>query len=146
MTHVSVTAEATRAYPHPEGVLAPHVLGYLAPGQAEELQGRTGLEEQYDAFTRGAAQSLLAESPWWLAFAGLGPLLQEAELAYNLGDPGAAHREQLLAQAAILVGQMKAGGVLEGDRDFRAAPVGQQRSRLPAGGIGARRQRAGREP
>jgi penicillin-binding protein 2 len=50
---VSVEPMASRAYPHPEGVLAPHVLGYLAPGEGEDLVGRTGLEEQYDAVLRG---------------------------------------------------------------------------------------------
>ena len=51
---VSITPVASRAYPHPEGLLAPHVLGYLAPGAPQEEQGRTGLEEQYDAILRGA--------------------------------------------------------------------------------------------
>ncbi|KAB7743328.1 penicillin-binding protein [Nostocoides sp. F2B08] len=50
---VSITPVASRAYPHPEGLLAPHVLGYLAPGEPQEEQGRTGLEEQYDAVLRG---------------------------------------------------------------------------------------------
>jgi penicillin-binding protein 2 len=50
---VSITPVASRAYPHPEGLLAPHVLGYLAPGQTEDNEGRTGLEEQYDAILRG---------------------------------------------------------------------------------------------
>ncbi|HHU08960.1 MAG TPA: penicillin-binding protein, partial [Intrasporangiaceae bacterium] len=62
---VSVEAVPSRAYPHPEGVLAPHVLGYLGQATAEDvagsdglisdgdLVGRTGLEEQYDAVLRG---------------------------------------------------------------------------------------------
>ncbi|MGA8046140.1 MAG: hypothetical protein WCA30_07720, partial [Dermatophilaceae bacterium] len=50
---VSITPVASRAYPHPEGLLAPHVLGYLAPGDPQEHEGRTGLEEQYDAILRG---------------------------------------------------------------------------------------------
>ena len=61
---VSVEAVPTRAYPHPEGVLAPHALGYLAQATAEDLEasdgivdgelvGRAGLERQYDAILRG---------------------------------------------------------------------------------------------
>jgi penicillin-binding protein 2 len=50
---VSIAAVPTRAYPRPEGVLAPHVLGYLAPGSGDALTGRTGLEEQYDEVLRG---------------------------------------------------------------------------------------------
>ena len=51
---VTIQPQATRAYPHPEGVLAPHVLGYLAPGATDDsIEGRTGLEEQYDEVLRG---------------------------------------------------------------------------------------------
>jgi len=50
---VSITPVASRAYPHPEGLLAPHVLGYLAPGEPQQEEGRTGLEEQYHAILRG---------------------------------------------------------------------------------------------
>lgn len=62
---VSVEAVPTRAYPHPQGVMAPHVLGYLGQATAEDvagseglisdgdLVGRTGLEQQYDAVLRG---------------------------------------------------------------------------------------------
>lgn len=62
---VTVEPVPTRAYPHPEGVFAPHVLGYLAPATQEditaregevfegELVGRAGLEQQYDDVLRG---------------------------------------------------------------------------------------------
>ena len=62
---VSVEPVPTRAYPHPEGVLAPHALGYLAPATRAdiearkgavsdgELVGRAGLEAQYDDVLRG---------------------------------------------------------------------------------------------
>lgn len=62
---VRIETVPTRAYPQPEGVLAPHALGYL--GQATdddvtatdgaidstELVGRAGLERQYDEILRG---------------------------------------------------------------------------------------------
>lgn len=62
---VSVEAVPTRAYPHPEGVLAPHALGYLGRATVEDIEagdgriadgdlvGRAGLEQQYDAILRG---------------------------------------------------------------------------------------------
>ena len=67
-----VTAESrkVRAYPSPYGVNAAHVLGYLSPVTEQELEaarerdddtvsplssvGRAGLEDQYDAYLRGA--------------------------------------------------------------------------------------------
>src|SRR5690606_31421604 len=63
---VRVEAVPSRAYPHPDGVQAPHVLGYLGQATAADvdgsdglisdgdLVGRTGLEQQYDAVLRGA--------------------------------------------------------------------------------------------
>ena len=62
---VRIEPVPTRAYPQPEGVLAPHVLGYLAQATEEdvtagdgaihsgELVGRAGLERQYDEILRG---------------------------------------------------------------------------------------------
>ncbi|BAS28616.1 penicillin-binding protein 2 [Limnochorda pilosa] len=61
---VVVEQEPTRSYPEPAGVLAGHVLGYLAPVTVEQLRqdpsyrgtdlvGRTGLEATYERFLRG---------------------------------------------------------------------------------------------
>ena len=62
---VRIETVATRAYPHPEGVLAPHALGYLSQATEEDIQagdgalhstelvGRAGLERQYDEILGG---------------------------------------------------------------------------------------------
>ena len=70
---VRIQPVPSRAYPSPDGVLAPHVLGYLAPATAEdvelgvsdgELVGRSGLEQQYDAILRGTpGQQVIAIDP-----------------------------------------------------------------------------------
>lgn len=71
---VRIQPVPSRAYPAPDGVLAPHALGYLAPATAEdveagrasdrELVGRAGLEEQYDAILRGTpGQQIVAIDP-----------------------------------------------------------------------------------
>jgi penicillin-binding protein 2 len=63
---VGVRAEPARGYPHPDGALAPHLLGWVARADAsevassggtldaEDVVGRSGLEQQYDAVLRGA--------------------------------------------------------------------------------------------
>lgn len=61
---VRIEPVPTRAYPAPDGVLAPHALGYLARATADDVEagdditdgdlvGRAGLERQYDAILRG---------------------------------------------------------------------------------------------
>lgn len=62
---VGVAAEPVRSYPHPDGALAPHLLGWVARADAaevsgsqgrigaEDVVGRSGLEAQYDAVLRG---------------------------------------------------------------------------------------------
>ncbi|NHA67330.1 penicillin-binding protein 2 [Phycicoccus flavus] len=61
---VAVASRAVRVYPHPKGASAAQVVGYLGPASAEEVEtsrtlvaddlvGRAGLEEQYDAQLRG---------------------------------------------------------------------------------------------
>ena len=62
---VGVTAEPARAYPRPDGALAAHLLGWVARAgaddvtrgrgriDAEDVVGRSGLEEQYDTVLRG---------------------------------------------------------------------------------------------
>ena len=73
---VRIEPVATRAYPQPDGVLAAHVLGYLARATEEdvtasqghvhgnELVGRAGLERQYDEILRGIpGHTLLRTDP-----------------------------------------------------------------------------------
>ncbi|GAA2746075.1 penicillin-binding protein 2 [Terrabacter aerolatus] len=62
---VGVAAQPVRSYPHPDGALAPHLLGWVARADAaevtgsggrigaEDVVGRSGLEAQYDAVLRG---------------------------------------------------------------------------------------------
>ena len=61
---VAVSSRAVRTYPRPSGVSAAQVLGYLGPVRtdevgdarglvADDLVGRSGLEQQYDAVLRG---------------------------------------------------------------------------------------------
>ena len=72
--------QSVRAYPRPYGVNLAHVLGYLSPVTAEELEqaeadgedsvngasvvGRAGVEKQYDAWLRGlpGTQSVAVDS------------------------------------------------------------------------------------
>jgi penicillin-binding protein 2 len=63
---IGVTTQPARDYPRPGGALAPHLLGWVARADAEEVAGgggrvdaedvvgRSGLEAQYDAALRGA--------------------------------------------------------------------------------------------
>lgn len=61
---VAVTSRAVRVYPKPKGASAAQVVGYLGPVTADEVEasptlvaddlvGRAGLEQQYDAALRG---------------------------------------------------------------------------------------------
>ncbi|MBR7744502.1 penicillin-binding protein 2 [Phycicoccus sp. BSK3Z-2] len=61
---VAVTSRPVRHYPRPDGVSAAQLVGYLGPVTAEEVEasdtlvgddlvGRAGLEQQYDAALRG---------------------------------------------------------------------------------------------
>jgi len=61
---VTAQLEMVRAYPHPAGANAAHIIGYLGPvtefeaGQSDALGlrdvvGRTGVEKQYDDYLRG---------------------------------------------------------------------------------------------
>lgn len=67
---VTAEVQAVRDYPHPDGVNAAHLLGYLGPITAAELAklpasqraqrqadqvGRDGLEQTYDSYLRGRA-------------------------------------------------------------------------------------------
>ena len=65
---VTAEVQAVRAYPKPQGALASHLIGYLGPitdvelaklskaqqqTQRNTLIGRSGLEQEYDAYLRG---------------------------------------------------------------------------------------------
>jgi penicillin-binding protein 2 len=67
---VTAEVQAVRDYPHPDGINAAHLVGYLGPITSEELNklpaaerdvrradlvGRDGLEETYDSYLRGRA-------------------------------------------------------------------------------------------
>ncbi|NJP88515.1 penicillin-binding protein 2 [Nonomuraea sp. FMUSA5-5] len=48
-----ITAEPRPVRDHPRGALAAHVLGYLAPGDSNDLVGKDGLEATYESDLRG---------------------------------------------------------------------------------------------
>ena len=73
---VGVVAEAARTYPEPEQALAAHVLGWVGRANAaevedsggridaEDLVGRSGLEQQYDPVLRGSnGRTVVAVDP-----------------------------------------------------------------------------------
>ncbi len=73
---VGVAAEAARTYPEPDRALAPHVLGWVGRANAAEVKdsggrvdaedvvGRSGLEQQYDSVLRGSnGRTVVAVDP-----------------------------------------------------------------------------------